>query len=194
MTNPAWSPVLPAPRDPWFRLHPRTALAVAIALSAGVLSLTVFTGKPGDDYFFLYVFPVALIAITFGSRAGTVAGLSAVALVIGWVALRDVSLSAGGWGARVVPLVMLGLLLGRASDRQRQAEAERRQLEAGALLHQEAIEINDSLVQGMAAARWSLEAGQLEAGLKILDATLGEAQELVSDLIRRAGMSRHSGP
>lgn len=181
-------------RNPWFRQHPVTALLVAGGLFAAVLLLTVLAGSPSDDYFLLYVFPVALVAVTFGLRAGAVAGLAAVALIVVWVMVSDVSLPVAGWGARVVPMLVLGLLLGRAADRLRDAEAERLRLEAAALLHREAIEINDSLVQGMAVARWSFQAGQVDNGLKILDETLVQAQELVSDLIRRAGMNGRSEP
>jgi hypothetical protein len=80
------------------------------------------------------------------------------------------------------------VLLGEATDRMRRTEEERRKLEAAALLHREAIEINDSLVQGMAAAKWALEAGSTEAGLKTLDDTIARAHDLVSGLIRRADM------
>lgn len=194
MTDFAWPLHRSAPRNPWFRQHPSVALVVAAGLYGVVLFLTLFAGAPGDDYFLLYVFPVALIAIAFGLRAGAVAGLSAVAFVVVWVVARDISFSTAGWAARVAPLLVLGLLLGRAADRLRWAEAERVRLEAAALLHREAIEINDSLVQGMAAARWSFEAGQVDPGLKILDETLGQAQELVSDLIRRAGMNGRAEP
>lgn len=192
MTDFAWPLRRSAPRNPWFRLHPSIALMVSGGLYGAVFLLTVFAGTPRDDYFLLYVFPVALVAITFGLRGGAVAGLSAVALIVVWVVLRDVSLTTTGWAAHVVPVLVLGLLLGRAADRLRWAEAERLRLEATALLHREAIEINDSLVQGMAAARWLLQAGEVEAGLKILDETLLQAQELVSDLIRRAGMGTRS--
>lgn len=183
-----------APRNPWFRQHPAIALLLAGGLYGVVLLLTLFAGTPGDDYVMLYVFPVALIAITFGLRGGAVAGLSAVALIVVWVVLRDVSLATVGWAARVGPILALGLLLGRAADRLRWAEAERVRLEAAALLHREAIEINDSLVQGIAAARWSLQAGEVDAGLKVLDETLSQAQQLVSELIRRSGMGARSEP
>jgi hypothetical protein len=56
-----------------------------------------------------------------------------------------------------VPTLFLGVLLGRATDRARRAEGERRRLERTAL-HRQAIEIDDSLVQRMAAAKWSFEA------------------------------------
>lgn len=170
------------------------ALVVAGGLYGAVLLLTVFAGAPGDDYVLLYVFPVALVAITFGLPAGGTAGLTAVALVVLWVVLRDVHLTVGGWATRVAPMLVLGLLLGRAADRLRLGELERQRLEAAALLHREAIEINDSLVQGMAAARWAFQAGQLDNGLKVLDETLSHGQEHVSSLIRRAGMGGRSLP
>jgi hypothetical protein len=94
----------------------------------------------------------------------------------------------------VLPLLLLGLLLGHATDRERRAEAERRRLEAAALLHREAIEINDSLVQGMAAAKWSLDAGQVETGKEILEETVVRAHDLVSGLIRRADMGTRTEP
>lgn len=193
MTEPAWSPRA-RPHNPWFRQHLASALVVAVALYGAVLLLTVFVGSPGDDYFLLYVFPVALVAVTFGLWAGGIAGLSAVALIGLWAVVRDLHWTVSGWATRVAPMLVLGLLLGRAADRLRLGELERGRLEAAALLHREAIEINDSLVQGMAAARWSFQAGQVDHGLKILDETLGQAQELVSDLIRRSGMNGSSLP
>jgi hypothetical protein len=177
------------PRGPWFRQRPAIAFVVAGVLYAAVLALTVFAGEPADDYVLLYVFPVALISIAFGLRAGVMAGLTALVMIVLWVALRDISLTATGWTSRALPLLLLGGLVGRASDRLREAEMERRQLEAAALLQRDAVEINDSLVQGMAAARWSLQAGQMDTGLRILDETLEQGQEMVSDLIRRAGMN-----
>jgi hypothetical protein len=163
-------------------------LAVAGALFAGVLSLRLLAGDAADAYSMLYVFPVALVATTFGMRAGTAAGLLAVALIAVWAAADHVSLAPVAWASRVLPILLLGVLVGEATDRLRRTEAERRELEATALLHREAIEINDSLVQGMAAAKWSLEAGSVDAGLRVLDDTIARGQDLVSGLIRRADM------
>jgi hypothetical protein len=42
------------------------------------------------------------------------------------------------------------------------------------------------------AAKWSLEAGSIDAGLTTLDDTLNRARELVSGLIRQAGMGDRS--
>ena len=178
----------PITRDPWFWKHPNLALTVAGVLYVAVLSLRLLVGDPVDAYSMLYALPVALVAMTSGLRAGIVAGLVAVGLTVVWTIVNDVDMTLTGWASRVVPLLLLGALLGQATDRARRAEIEHRRLEAAALLHRQAIEINDSLVQGMAAAMWSFDAGQVEAGKKVLEQTLAQAHELVSGLIRRADM------
>jgi hypothetical protein len=174
--------------DPWFRRRPRLALGVAAALFAAVLALRLTVGTPLDAYSMLYVFPVALVAIVFGLRGGIMAGLVAVSLMVVWAAVQDVSLSPAGWLSRMLPMLLLGALLGEATDRLRQAEAERRRWARASLLHRDAIEINDSIVQGMAAAKWSLEMGRIDDGLATLDETITRAQGLVSGLIREAEM------
>ena len=182
------------PRDPWFRRHPSLALAVAGILFAGVLGLRLFFGSPVDAYSMLYALPIALVATTFGLRAGTFAGLLAVGLTVLWAMTQSVHLTPTGWASRVLPLLLLGVLLGHATDRERRAHEEHRRLEAAALLHREAIEINDSLVQGMAAAKWSFESGQVDTGTRILDRTIADAHDLVSGLIRRADMGARTEP
>ena len=183
-----------SPRGPWFRQRPIVALAVAGVLYASVLALRLLAGGSADAYTLLFVFPVALVAVTFGLRAGLAAGVVAVSLIVVWVVVDDVSLNLVGWGARILPLLLLGALLGDASDRLRRAEEEKRRLESAALLYREAIEINDSLVQGIAAARWALEAGRVDAGLRTLEQTIVQAEELVSGLIRQAGMGGSGAP
>lgn len=170
------------------------AMAVAGVLFAAVLAIRLLSGTPLDAYSMLYALPVALVAATSGLRAGTLAGVVAVGLTVLWAVLEDVSLTPTGWASRVLPLLLLGVLLGHATDRERRIELERRRLQAAALLHREAIEVNDRLVQGMAAARWSLDAGQVDRGADILDQTIVQAQDLVSDLIRRAGMGSRAEP
>jgi hypothetical protein len=55
----------------------------------------------------------------------------------------------------------------------------------GALFrHRKAVEIKDSLVQGMAAAKWSIEAVRMETGLEMLTESLDRGHRLVSQLIR----------
>jgi hypothetical protein len=182
------SPAQPRPGDPWFSRRPGLTLLVIGVLFATVLALRLLAGEAVDAYSMLYVLPVALAATAFGTRGGTAAGVLAVALVLVWTVVRDVHLGPTGWLTRAVPLLLLGFLLGRALDRARRAEVDLRRHEVAALLHREAIEINDSLVQRMTAAKWSLESGLTEVGLDILTTAVSEAHQLVSDLLRRADM------
>jgi signal transduction histidine kinase len=187
---------VPAPRPlvPWFRRRPGLAVALALAMFAGVLALRLTAGTAVDAFSMLYALPIALVATALGRRAGAAAGLAAVALTVVWAVSHDVSLTPTGWASRIVPMLLLGVLLGDASARVQRSVVERVRLEAGALLHRQAIEIHDSLVQGMAAAKWSLEAGDSRNAAALLDRTIAQAHALVSDLIHRAGMGGSAEP
>lgn len=181
---------------PWFRARPRWVLAVAAVLYVSVFLLRLVGGGPQDATNMLYILPVALIALAFGRTAGVVAGLLAVALVAAWVLVDDVELSALGWASRIVPMLLLGGLLGDAADRLERAQARQRALEAAAQRQRDATEVNDTLVQGMTAAKWALEAGRYESSLKTLEETLQVGHELVSKLMRDAdmGLDGHRPP
>lgn len=175
--------------DLWFRRRPVLAVITASVLFAGVFVLRVSDGGPADAYSMLYVFPTSLLAVAFGVRGGTVAGLVAVLLMLLWALTCDVHLSPLAWLSRAAPILVLGLLLGSATARARRAEIRQRETETAALLHQQAIEVNDSLIQGLAIARWTLEQGRVDDGMQLLDRTMSEAQSMVSGLIRRAGLN-----
>lgn len=192
MNSPAGPPSASVLREPWFRRHPGLALSVAGVLFAAVFLLCLPSDSPGDASTMLYVLPVALVAITAGLRPGTGSGLVAVALTALWALAKGVTLTPIEWAWRVAPILVLGVLLGHATDRLRNAQLECRRLEAAATLHREAIEINDTLVQGMVAATWAFDAGRTDSGKAILDQTILQAQELVSALIRRADMGTRS--
>ena len=173
---------------PWFRARPRAALVVSVVLFAAVFVLRLADGSASDAVSMLYTLPVALVALAFGRSAGVVAGAAAVLLVVLWVVVDDQTLSVLGWVARAVPLVLLGALLGDASDRLSRAEQRRLALETDAQRQRDATEVNDTLVQGMAAAKWALESGRHESGLKTLDDTLRLGHQLVSELLRQGDM------
>ena len=181
---------------PWFRDRARWAIAAAVALFVAVFAMRLLIGDAEDAVGLLYALPVALVAVAFGRAAGIAAGLLAVVLVLTWAAVLEVDLTALGWASRVVPLLLLGGLLGDASDRLAVAEARQRAMDAAEQRHREATEINDTLIQGMAAAKWALEAGRHNVGISTLDATLEVGQELVSKLLREAdmGLDGHRPP
>jgi len=181
---------------PWFRNRATWAIVVAASLFAAVFALRLLTGDAQDAVSLLYALPVALVAMAFGRTPGITAGLLAVVLVVTWAAVREVDLTLLGWASRVVPLLLLGALLGDASNRLALAGARQLAMEAAEQRHREATEINDTLIQGMAAARWALEAGRYDVGLSTLEETLAVGHELVSKLLREAdmGLNGHRPP
>jgi hypothetical protein len=175
-------------RDPWFVLHPLRAKVVVAVSFVAVFVLHLVAGSA--DATILYVLPVALAALGFGLLIGTVAGLVAVGLTILGVVISEESLAVWSWCSHAAPLLLLGLLAGASADRIRAARvAEVYALEV-ALLQREAAEVNDSVVQGLAAARWLLESGQVERALDVLDETAQSAQALVSRVLGAGGVLR----
>ncbi len=173
---------------PWFRASPRAALVVAALLYVGVFVLRYAADNRADASVMLYMLPVALVGLAFGRRGGAFGGAVAVVLTAAWVQSVGLEVSWIGWASRVVPPLLLGILVGDASDRLAAADAQRRALEAAAQRHRDAVEVNDTLVQGMAAARWAFEGGRHDAGLRTLEETLALGHELVTKLLRDADM------
>lgn len=186
----------PVTQMPWFRERPRATLAVAAALFVAVFALRMLTGDSGDVINLLYTLPVALVALAFGRPAGVAVGVLAVVLVVVWAVFKDVDLSVLGWVSRVLPLLLLGGLLGDAADRLAAADARQRAHETAAQRHRDAAEVNDTLIQGMAAAKWALESGRHEAALDTLAQTVETGHALVSRLMRDAdmGLNGHRPP
>ena len=177
--------VLPvdAPLGPWFRRHPGLAVAAALVLFLGIALARFVAGDERDATLLLLVLPVALLALAFGLLAGTAAAVVSVGVLVGWVLASGVELSALGWASRVTPLLLLGVLIGHASDSQRRAEVMAARLAIVEERQREAAEINDTIVQRLAAAKWSLESGNHEAGVEALEEVMGASQRLVVDLL-----------
>lgn len=173
----------PAGGRPWFQHSPRRALAVAAVMFTAIFALRLADSHSADAVSLLYVLPVALVAFAFGFRAGLVGGLGSVGLLVVSEVVTDGTLSPLGWATRITPLLLLGTLVGYASDQLR--EGDRRELHYAevALLQREAAEINDGIVQGLAAAKWLLEAGHTERGLGAVNDTIVTAQTLVSRML-----------
>jgi hypothetical protein len=161
-------------------------VGVAGVLFAGVFSARLLAGDPTGAVTDLYAFPVALIAIAFGGWAGIGTGLLAAALVSVQLGESGIDHSPLGLAARAVAVVLIGFVVGDASDRLAAAQRMRSAVSLATERHREAIEINDGLVQGVAAAKWLLEAGRDAAALEALNETLSTGERLVSKLIREA--------
>jgi hypothetical protein len=116
-------------------------------------------------------------------RAGVAAGSAAVALIAVWVGTTEISMTPLGWATRAVPLLLLGTLVGMATDRLRAAQDRERRMAAVGALQREAAEVNDSVVQGLAVAKWLLESDEVERGLAAVTETMVTAQALVSQML-----------
>lgn len=174
---------------PWFQRFPRLALLVAGALFVGVFVFRLVLPGTEQGIAMLFVFPIALLALARGRTAGLAAGAVAVVLLVSWVVFGHWELTAVGWASRLLPLLLVGGLLGDASDRLARSDRQRQEFALAEQRHRQAVEINDTLVQGMASAKWLLESGNVQSGLATLDESIGTGQRLVSDLIRSSGMS-----
>lgn len=175
---------------PWFRNRPRVTVAVAALTAAVIFALLLAAPDAADSIGLLFTFPIALLAVAFGLRAGLLSGLAGVALVALAMAVDGVDLPPIGWITRVIPMLLLGGLLGDAMDRMERAEREQLRLQHMADRQRDAIEINDTFVQGLAAAKWALESGDTERGLAIVTDTLHSGQKLVTELIRESQLTQ----
>lgn len=175
---------------PWFHRHPRLAVIAATGLIIAISVLRFATGDERDATSLLMVLPIALMALAFGLRAGALVALGSVAVLVSWVVATDVELSLLGWIARVVPLLLLGILIGHASDAQRRATQVATRLGLVEERQREAAEINDTIVQSLTVAKWSVESGNVEAGIDALEDVIEASQSLVVDLLAGLDISK----
>ncbi len=56
-----------------------------------------------------------------------------------------------------------------------------------------ALALNDSIVQGLAAAKMALELGDQDRAERVIDETLEAARTIISDLLREVGVEIQPG-
>ena len=182
---------------PWFRLRPAASAVVAAALFVGVSVLQWYVDGSGQAVVMLYLIPVALLAVTFGMRLGVAGAAGAFAVF----ALFEVFHSSGdidveGWVVRGLALFLLGGLLGQASDHLEESrrsaledQARRCRLEASVRRYAEAMEISDSIIQQLVAAKWLAEAGRSDLAADLLGDTITRGEHMVAGLLSRRAPS-----
>ncbi len=181
------------PTSVWYRAHPALALPIAGLLFAAISALRVAVGN-GETATVLYVLPIALLAVTYGrwgGWSGSALGLVLFSIFAAIGGPEEIDVT--GWATRVVAMVLLGGLLGHAVDGSRALERRlldeqrrRLELEEAERREREALEINDSIIQGMVGAKWLAEGGEAESAATLLDRTIEQGQRLVSELLTRA--------
>jgi signal transduction histidine kinase len=167
----------------WLRQRPGLALGMTITLFVGVFALRMAVRGTSEAVALLFVLPIALVAVAFGTRAGSLASVAGVLLISLWTVISDETLTPLGWVARATPMLLLGVLVGVTSDGLRSAEEAQRRLVLTQLRQREAAEIHDAIIQRLAAAKWSLEAHDRDRAAELLTESIATAQALVRDLL-----------
>jgi PAS domain S-box-containing protein len=85
------------------------------------------------------------------------------------------------------PKEMVGTVQDITDSREAERNAER--LKEMEVRHRQALELNDEIVQGIAAAKLALELEERGRALRILQDTMQSARSIVSDLLRRSGIA-----
>jgi signal transduction histidine kinase len=169
---------------PGFRRHPECAALVTTVLFLAVTGLRLLSADQADATGLLYALPVTLAAMAYGRVVGTTAAFSAAGLLWAWgVGHPEVSLTALGWGARIVPLVLLGVLVGAAADAVEDASSAHMALAVADARRRDAAEIHDEILQRLTVAKWRLEGGATEDATHLLDEAMAQGQELVTSLL-----------
>ena len=178
---------------PWYRLRPGIAVAVAAGLFVAVSILQWFNDGNGQAIVVLYTLPIALLAVTMGQRGG-LAGAATGFVLFSFFEIVHSSgdIEVTGWVVRATAMFVLGVLLGRATDQTLASERtaldqERRrcELEEANSRYAEAVEINDSIIQELVAAKWMVELGQSDKAADVLTATIVRGEHMVSKLLPR---------
>lgn len=186
------------PDGPWFRVHPDVAATVIAASSLAVVVLQTVDTRASDAIALLYVLPIGLAAVTYGQWAGLIAA-SAAYLAFGWFALVSGAdhVAPEGWLTRAAAMFLLGGLLGRACDQTAHAtrvalahQRERLAVEELNRRYSEAIELSDSILQHVTAAKWAVEQGDQSQAAHLLARVLNAGQEMLGELLPQLAGAR----
>lgn len=176
---------------PWFRAHRAVAVEVILASSVAVFILQMVDGHASDAVALLYVLPISLAATAFG-LAGGLAGASAAYLAFAVVTFTSATAQVGldGWVSRAAAMFLLGGLLGRSTDQSRRAECLALEHQRSRLITEErnrrldeAMELSDSILQQVAAAKWMIEQGDDARAVGLLASALSSGQQMVGELL-----------
>jgi K+-sensing histidine kinase KdpD len=177
--------------SPWYRLQPGTAIVVAMGLFVAISVLQWFNNESGQAIAVLYVLPIALLAVTLGERGGLMGAMAGFVLFAAFAIEHGRGdIDATGWAVRAIAMFLLGDLVGRATDQTTAsecaalAEQERRcRVEEANRRYTDALEIHDSLLQQMVAAKWILEKGQPDHAAELLTETIAAGERMIAGLL-----------
>ena len=172
--------------------RPARAAVATFGLFTCSALLVHFSGGVTEMHFHFFV--MVVVVSLYQDWFAFIVGIAFVLFhhgVIGTIAPDEVYSSAAavanpwGWAA-----VHAGFILAESVAclvAWKKSEQYAQELAANSLRRREALELNDHVVQGLVVAKASYELGDAEGGKRALDATLGRAKALVSDLLGQDG-------
>ncbi|HMC38422.1 MAG TPA: hypothetical protein VKI19_02095, partial [Acidimicrobiales bacterium] len=137
------------------------------------------------------VLPIALGAVSFGLAGGLFAAVWGYAFfAVFAVSNTEGHVAWDGWVSRAVAMLLLGGLLGRASDqsfgaaqRALQNQLERLEAEEQNRRFGEGLELSDSILQYVAVAKWQIEQGDDMEAIRLLSKALDRGEHMIGELL-----------
>ena len=135
--------------------------------------------------------PIALGAVSFGLAGGLFAAVWGYAFfAVFAVSNTEGHVAWDGWVSRAVAMLLLGGLLGRASDqsfgaaqRALQNQLERLEAEEQNRRFGEGLELSDSILQYVAVAKWQIEQGDDMEAIRLLSKALDRGEHMIGELL-----------
>lgn len=146
-----------------------TLLAAVVGSFLAVTVLRFVSDSEADAIAVLYVIPIGLTAIRYGMAAGFAAAGLAFALFGAWSAAEEPDIGVVGYLTRACAFAVAAGGLSWAAQRLWRAERRAR-----------GRELHDTIVQRLAVARYSAEAGQVDECVRAVDEALEGVQRMVS--------------
>jgi signal transduction histidine kinase len=158
----------------------RIVVAVATALLAGAFAARLAVHDPAALLANFYTIPIAILAIEFGLRGGLVGASVGFALVVAWGEIKNLEVGALGYTSRAAVFLVVGVLVGRFSERLRADVLARQRAQRSLSLYASELE--------RANARLAQSVLRLEAFAQIARQVGGETDlSRVLQLILRHG-------
>lgn len=121
------------------------------------------------------------------------ADLVTLRFAFGWLLVRTGPYTTYFGREEIELLGALGALASLAIERIR-AEDLKRQLARANVRREQALEINDNVVQGLAVAKYALDLGHTDKARSAIEGTLAAARKIITDLIDELGEGMELGP
>lgn len=171
---------------------PRPVAVAAIAgLFVGVTVLRWFIDGSGQAAALLYVAPIAFSGLWYGRRAGIgAAAVGTLAFAVLAVVHGHGDLDVTGWAGPILAMAIVGVLIGHLAERAGKKEQlttghpdQDRRLEEICEAQHAALEVSDSIVQEVAAARWMLQVGRTAEAMDVLGQTVTDGISRLSEAL-----------